>query len=609
MSHTVHSLRRALQNQIRRLQHRIDTLNQQTHRLSMSRLGVFLGGLAVIYLVGTYGPEWLFWITVLAFIGGFYRLINVHKGLEQSLKKLKVWKAIRSRHLSRQSLDWPNIPSKSTAESYNTHPYAHDLDIIGEHSLLQLIDTGNYQGSTDVLAELLLQKRPDPAWTGQRQRLVKELKEQPTFRDRLHLLAELHQEQQLEEDWTLEDLRNYLNNAESVNYLTPLFVLGTLALLNIIFGAAYVAGLLDPYFIFTLPAYLFTYNFYSDKAEGLYEESSQIKKQLTRFNAILQFLETYRYREGSKLKEFCRRYWDQSDSPSRYVHKIIRLAGAASSQQSEIIWMIVNLLLPWDLYFTQKLSRYKQELAPRLNQWIDQFYKLEALNSLANFAWLNPKYSFALPNKQSDHPFEATELGHPLIPQNEKVTNNLRIDAKGDLLLITGSNMAGKSTFLRTIGINLALCFSGGPVNASTFSTLPFRLFSSINVTDSLDNGLSHFYAEVKQLRSLMDLLNDDSPMPVFFLVDEIYRGTNNRERLQGSRAFLQKVAGKNGIGLVSTHDLELAQLQETIPELSNWHFAETIEGDKMSFSYKIKPGPCPSTNALKIMQMEGLPT
>jgi DNA mismatch repair ATPase MutS len=169
--------------------------------------------------------------------------------------------------------------------------------------------------------------------------------------------------------------------------------------------------------------------------------------------------------------------------------------------------------------------------------------------------------------------------------------------------------MAGKSTFLRTAGINLALCFAGAPVNASSLTTIPFRIFSSINITDSLDNGISHFYAEVKRLRDLLDRLEDKNGTPLFFMVDEIYRGTNNRERLQGSKAFLQKVAGKNGVGLVSTHDLELAQLEDEISELSNWHFAETLDDGKMHFEYKLKPGPCPSTNALKIMEMEGLPT
>ncbi|WP_425461086.1 MutS-related protein [Fodinibius salinus] len=228
---------------------------------------------------------------------------------------------------------------------------------------------------------------------------------------------------------------------------------------------------------------------------------------------------------------------------------------------------------------------------------------------MANFAWLHPHYNFTLPDKDAEKPFLATSLGHPLIPEEQKVTNDVSIDQKGNILLITGSNMAGKSTFLRTMGINLALCFAGAPVNAKTLSTIPFRLFCSINVSDSLDDGLSHFYAEVKRLRELLNLLNDNHQTPVFFMVDEIYRGTNNRERLQGSKAFLKQVAGKNGVGLVSTHDLELAGLEEEIPQLSNYHFAETLEDDKMSFKYKLKPGPCPTTNALKIMEMEGLPT
>lgn len=168
--------------------------------------------------------------------------------------------------------------------------------------------------------------------------------------------------------------------------------------------------------------------------------------------------------------------------------------------------------------------------------------------------------------------------------------------------------MAGKSTFLRTVGINLALTFSGAPVNAASLKTNLFRLFTSINVKDSLEGGLSHFYAEVRRLRRLLNELEGEHELPLFFFVDEIFKGTNNRERFRGSTAFLKYVADKNGIGMISTHDLELASLEKEIPQLSNWHFAETIEGGKMSFEYKIKPGPCPTTNALKIMEMEGLP-
>ena len=168
--------------------------------------------------------------------------------------------------------------------------------------------------------------------------------------------------------------------------------------------------------------------------------------------------------------------------------------------------------------------------------------------------------------------------------------------------------MAGKSTFLRTVGINLVLAYTGAPVNAESLSTGLFRVFTSININDSLGDGLSHFYAEVKRLRLLLDELDKEDQYPLFYFVDEIYRGTNNRERYIGSAAFLKEVAGKNGIGMVSSHDLELADLESEISQLGNWHFSESITNGKMNFEYTLKPGPCPSTNALKIMKIEGLP-
>ncbi|GAA5521246.1 MutS family DNA mismatch repair protein [Aliifodinibius salicampi] len=608
MSYTSASLRKALENQIRRLQKKTDDLKNQSQRLSMIRLFIFVGGLALVYMAGSLGPEWLFWITLITFIGGFYKLITIHKKIDKSVERFTVWKNIRRNQLARQSLNWSDIPDSNAIKSYQDHPFAFDLNIIGKHSLLSLINTGHYQGSTDFLAQLLLQQEPDPEEVADRQSVIKELSSNASFRDRLQLLAQLNSKQELSDDWTLEELREHLNNAEKVNYNGVLSLLGGLSILNIVLGVLYLTGYIAPYVIFTFVLYLVIYNFNSDKISGLYNEASQIVKLLKPFKTILEYLETYSYSGNPNLKDFCSPFWKRSNAPSGYINQIVRIAGAASSQQSEIIWVLLNFLVPWDLYYAQKLSGYKQEVAPFLSRWLDRYYKLEALSSLANFSWLNPHYNFALPETNSGNPFEAKNLGHPLIPEDEKVTNNLTIHEKGEILLITGSNMAGKSTFLRTVGINLALYFSGGPVNASSLTTIPFRLFSSINITDSLDEGLSHFYAEVKQLRKLLTFLEDNHPMPVFFLVDEIYRGTNNRERLQGSKAFLQNVAGKNGIGMVSTHDLELAQLEETIPELSNWHFSETIDDGKMSFEYKLKSGPCPSTNALKIMEIEGLP-
>jgi DNA mismatch repair ATPase MutS len=168
--------------------------------------------------------------------------------------------------------------------------------------------------------------------------------------------------------------------------------------------------------------------------------------------------------------------------------------------------------------------------------------------------------------------------------------------------------MSGKSTFLRTIGINLCLAQAGAPVCAHSCEWTWSRLACCIRVDDSLDAGLSFFYAEVKRLKAILDATKDRTGPPVLFLIDEIFKGTNNRERLIGSRAYITALSHGHGFGLVSTHDLELADLESEVPSLINAHFQETVSAGALQFDYRLRPGPCPTTNALRIMELEGLP-
>jgi DNA mismatch repair ATPase MutS len=174
--------------------------------------------------------------------------------------------------------------------------------------------------------------------------------------------------------------------------------------------------------------------------------------------------------------------------------------------------------------------------------------------------------------------------------------------------VITGSNMAGKSVFLKTVGVNLSLAYAGGPVNAQCLQTIPFRLYTSMGISDSVTDGISFFYAEVKRLKALLAELQRDHPLPLLYCIDEIFRGTNNRERLTGSRAYVRALTGKRGLGFIATHDLELANLARELSQVVNYHFRDSVEGGRMVFDYILRPGPCPTTNALRIMQLEGLP-
>ncbi len=200
------------------------------------------------------------------------------------------------------------------------------------------------------------------------------------------------------------------------------------------------------------------------------------------------------------------------------------------------------------------------------------------------------------------------QVGHPLIPDDAKVRNDFVFDHLGGIALITGSNMAGKSTFLRTVAVNLVLAYAGAPVDARRLATRHFRLFTSMAVSDSIAEGVSFFYAEVTRLRRLLSELDEPAGRPVFFCIDEIFRGTNNRERLLGSQAYVRALVGKAGVGLISTHDLELVALADALPEVRNYHFRDAIAAGRMTFDYTLHPGPCPTTNALVIMRAAGLP-
>jgi DNA mismatch repair ATPase MutS len=250
----------------------------------------------------------------------------------------------------------------------------------------------------------------------------------------------------------------------------------------------------------------------------------------------------------------------------------------------------------------------RKELAHLLPRWLDAWYELEALNSLANFAYLNPDYVFPQILDQEVQDFTANSLGHPLLKRENKICNDFQLDRAQKVVILTGSNMAGKSTFLRTVGVNLCLAYAGAPVNASRMQTSLFRIFTCIKVSDSVQDGLSYFYAEVKRLQALLAATEVADPRAVLFLIDEIFRGTNSRERLIGSRSYIRALTERNALGLVATHDLELVKLADEIKGVANFHFREEVQEGKMVFDYKLRPGPCPTTNALHIMRLEGLP-
>lgn len=371
----------------------------------------------------------------------------------------------------------------------------------------------------------------------------------------------------------------------------------------------YGLNILPSLWLIPLLLYIIIYQRQSKKINGAFENAEDIQDDIVKIRFLFQHIEKFPAHTNPNMKKFLEPFLTQGGSPSGLLLEMENTITKVLWRENPISKLVLNFLMPWDIYFAYKFVHQRNKIREHMKEWLTLLYELEALNSLANFGYVNSGYIFPGITDKEEFLFKAVRLGHPLIPEDAKVCNDFEITVKDEVALITGSNMSGKSTFLKTLGVNLALAYAGAPVNAERLDTSLYRLFTCIKVSDSVTDGISYFYAEVKRLRQLLDELGSDSSTPVFYLIDEIFKGTNNRERLTGSRAYIKFISDKNGVGAVSTHDLELVALENELDNIKNFHFREEVKDGRMVFDYTLRPGPCPTTNALKVMKSEGLPT
>lgn len=602
---------RVLSRHIARLDHEIIKLQELDRRYFWVRLAVLLVGVLGFFLAYQSHQSRNLIFAGLVFLVAFSLVVYFNRKVKTSLIRFNLSRQYFLGQIARMDLAWDRIPPAPNIPSGDKHPFASDLNISGNQSLHQLLSTAVSRGGSTRLQDWLLEQDPSNSQVYQRREIVEEMKSLSGFRSRLALSSSLVT---VEEDqaWDGEELISWLAKQIASGSLKPiLIILAILAAANILFFALFSFGLVPAFWMITLGIYAAVYLFAYRNMKDIFGQAQHLSTTLDRFRAVLVFIEKYSFRTGSHLFQLCETFWADGQRPSSYLRRISLIASASSIGANPVVWLLINVFVPWDVFFAYQLQRYKSKMQVVLPAWLDTWYELEALNSLANFSFLNPDYTFPIVDNQltTQKPLIKTfGVGHPLIPDEVKVCNDFSIDELGEVVIITGSNMSGKSTFLRTIGINLCLAFAGGPVNAESFSTNMFRLFTVIQVKDSLVDGISYFYAEVKRLKALLDALEMADDLPVFFLIDEIFRGTNNREREIGGRAFVRKLVGEHGVGLISTHDLELVIFADELPGVTNYHFQEEIVQDRMTFDYLLRPGPSRTTNALQIMNLEGLP-
>ena len=602
------SRQKSIENQIKRLERRINSFQARGRKFSWYRLVIFLVGGALVISSALWINDILAWICLAVFFIVFNIVAYFHRLLERGIKRHQIWQEITKNHLAKMKLDWENIPEPNLKLPFSDLTFENDLDIIGNRSLHQLIDISISKEGSQRLAGWLLQKQPDLKNIQKRQRIIGELIPLTRFRNKLLLNFHLISDTQLEG----KKLLNWLQTETPSGVIKRLFPISSgFVILNIALFLWHQFGSIPPYWWFSLFSYVIFYLYNSKLLNQYFEHIFQLDDELAKFRQILKYLENYPYGTKHHLKQLCEPFLEPGKRPSKKLRKIKLVTTAIGLRMNPMMAVILNVIFPWDFFFATRILRYRNEVTDLLPQWLNTWAELEALISLANFAYLNPGYVFpeiTFETKDNQHIFETKGLGHPLILADQKICNDFTLKKTGEVFIITGSNMSGKSTFLKTIGVNLCLAYAGSPVNAERFHSVLFRVFTSIKINDSIIDGFSFFYAEVRRLRALLDELQNNHSFPLFFLIDEIFKGTNNRERLIGSRSYVQALVGQNGAGLIATHDLELVKLADQFDSIANFHFREDVIDGKMVFDYKLHSGPCPTTNALKIMQMEGLP-
>jgi hypothetical protein len=594
-------LTHALERHAQRLTRRIDTLQARSDALTRWRTLTFIGVLGAALIV--YGASPLLAALIVGAGGaGFIALVTVHRRVKEAQARFVALRELTLTHLARQRIDWQKLPPAFAASDYQ-HPFAADLNIGGEYGLHRLLNTCVSRGGSARLLDWLTTETPPLDVIQQRQTRVQALKPLRAFRDRVTLTARLSGSGG---QWDGARLLRWLNEGRA-GEVVPRWVLPVLVLLAVttfILLAVDYFEVLDGAWGASLGLYAVLTVWALLRAGDLFGAALRAKSELDPFVAVLRELESAPV-TNPVLRDLLAPFHAGEVRPSVQLKRLNAILAASSLRQNVIFWFMVNLFVPWDVAVASRLGRTQQSLARDVPLWLEAWYELEAHNALAHAAYLNPDDVFPVLDESTV--FEADALGHPLIPFERRVTNDFAFAPSERAMLVTGSNMSCKSTFLRTVGLALVLAYAGGAVPARRLTLSRQRLFTCISVSDSVVDGISYFYAEVKRLKALLDAVKADG-LPVLYLIDEIFKGTNNRERLIGSRDYIHALIHTGGRGLISTHDLDLTQLADALEGVRNGHFREEVRDGQMVFDYRLRSGPCPTTNALKIMALEGLP-
>lgn len=602
----------------------ISELKSKQSAMVWVRTAFFLAA-AVCLLLGYGGETYRLTLLSIGWLAafGFLIAIVVHEHLR--LRKLQHQSDahLYQRLLARLHRDWDQTPEEHLLPEFGDIDFADDLDVAGKASLLSLLSLAGTRPGRRTLQSWLL--RP-PTWEDvrKRQSAVKALQGERKLR--LAIVRTVLASSDGTEDvyglpqWA--STPNWLKThriAHVLSYIGPaLVLLGVLVLFLVAgrenpTGVNVGAGLIGAGFLTNILLTVFWGSWIHEIFQQVTGQHRAVYGFASVFGSFVNLPS-----DGGLLDSIRQTSVGSPQSATRGFAKLltnVRLANLQRDPMLYIVYLLLQLVFAWDFRILKLFERWKDEFGKNVDEWFQALGRCEALISCATLADEYPSWAFPTDRDGPQVMLDAAEMGHPLLPEQASVANSLRMEADRPLVLVTGSNMAGKSTFMRAVGLNLLLARTGSPVCASGLKTPLYDLATSIRVRDSLRDGVSFFMAELQRLKEVVDVAEHRAKQgdaaPIFFLLDEILQGTNSRERQIAVASVVRKLLRFNAIGLLSTHDLDLAS-EQSVQEVSQIvHFREyfdNIDGSEvMRFDYKMRPGPTPTTNALKLLSLVGL--
>jgi hypothetical protein len=570
--------------------------------ISWSRLGLILIGLILLVYTFQVNP-WISYATLALLFVSFVRLVRLHERVHQTREQARLMAEINRREIDALNFNFEHFDS-GTEFSQSDHPFSGDLDLFGPHSLFPCISRCTSDAGRRVLADWLRSPTPPPIEEIHlRQAAVEELAPRREWRQifRSYGLEEKAQEQNPAAlmGWMQEPIWHIPRKGLVVlHHLLPFFTVPAFFLMLFSLCSPAIALPL-------LLTQILIVRFTGGRVQHTFDSCSNCSHILESYGKLLAAIEASTY-SSERLTSLKQRLAIEGRPASERVAQLSGLLDNLAIRHNPMMHLPLNVLALWDLFWIVRLEKWKVKNQESIEEWLEVVNEFEALCSLANLSYNHPDWCQPTIEENSAITLKAEALGHLLVPQDVCVTNDIEIRQRPHLILITGSNMGGKSTWLRSVGTGVVLALAGGPVPARAFRCARLHLYTSMRTGDSLTENESTFYAELKCLKRVTEAAA--SQEPTLFLLDEILRGTNSEDRHAGSKALIHQLVRNNGVGLLATHDLELTQTREDHPDAIELFFFEAqIDGDDIRFDYTLRPGVCGSRNAAFLMRRMGI--